>query len=360
MKVPTAPQPTRSDGANPPRFLMLELSAAERQRRWLAFALSPLLEIAGVVILLLVAAVLPPAWPEPPVTAKYQVVNLTVPAFPPPVRKPVPLHVARRVVRYTPPKPPMIRVPRLEAHRITPPRPLLRPLAMPKPVVTPHLAMVQPPRPQPRVHLGVLSSGSTAKPTTHLPRAKVQTGGFGNAQGITGQNLGGSKGNVPRLGEFDLPEGPGRGNGTGGARGARAVVASAGFGSGMAIPPTADESRGVVESSGFGNAVAGVPARASKRAAPPPDFEPAVILSKPDPVYPAEARRLRIEGVVVLDVIFQANGRVRVVRVVRGLGHGLDRSAVQAAEHIRFRPARRDGRPVDSEAIAKIVFRLAY
>ncbi len=343
---------------------MLESSPVERRRRRIAFALSPLLEVTGVVILLVVAAVLPPAWPEPPSESTYQVVNLVAPPLePPPAPKPVHLRVPPMRPLATAPKLPPIRVPRLEARRVVPPRVHLRPLAMPKPTVTPRLAVVQPPRPMPRVHLGMLSSGSSAKPTVRLPAAKVQTGGFGSPAGITGQNLGGSKGNVPRLGSFGLPSGPGYGNGTGGAKGVRGVVASAGFGNGVAIPRGMDSDapgQGVVQQSGFGNAIAGAPDRRSNLAQARPSFQPAVILSKPDPVYPSEARRLRIEGVVLLDVIFQADGRARVVRVVRGLGHGLDQSAVQAAEHIVFRPARRQGRPVNSEAIARIVFRLAY
>jgi len=47
------------------------------------------------------------------------------------------------------------------------------------------------------------------------------------------------------------------------------------------------------------------------------------------------------------------------VKVVRGLGHGLDESAVRAAEKIQFKPALRDGHPADFEAVLHIVFQLA-
>jgi TonB family protein len=77
-------------------------------------------------------------------------------------------------------------------------------------------------------------------------------------------------------------------------------------------------------------------------------------------MYTEEARRLQIEGEVLLQVLFAANGEVRVLQVVRGLGHGLDESARQAAANIRFRPALRDGSPVDTTAIVHIVFELAY
>ncbi|MGA2235526.1 MAG: TonB family protein, partial [Terriglobales bacterium] len=65
------------------------------------------------------------------------------------------------------------------------------------------------------------------------------------------------------------------------------------------------------------------------------------------------------EGEVLLDVVFSATGQIRIVKVVRGLGHGLDESAVRAAEKIQFKPALRDGHPADSEAVLHIVFQLA-
>jgi TonB family protein len=84
------------------------------------------------------------------------------------------------------------------------------------------------------------------------------------------------------------------------------------------------------------------------------------ILFKPRPAYTGEARRLRIEGDVVLEVAFTAAGEVRVLRLIRGLGHGLDEAARDAARQIRFRPATRDGAPVDATAAVHIVFELAY
>jgi TonB family protein len=84
------------------------------------------------------------------------------------------------------------------------------------------------------------------------------------------------------------------------------------------------------------------------------------ILSKPRPAYTEEARRQRLEGEVLLDVLFAASGQVRVLEIVRGLGHGLDEHAIAAAEAIRFRPAERAGIAADSTAIVHIVFQLAY
>ena len=65
------------------------------------------------------------------------------------------------------------------------------------------------------------------------------------------------------------------------------------------------------------------------------------------------------EGEVLVRVTFGAAGDLRVEQVVRGLGHGLDESALRAAQQIRFRPARRNGQPYDSTALVHIVFELA-
>jgi TonB family protein len=84
------------------------------------------------------------------------------------------------------------------------------------------------------------------------------------------------------------------------------------------------------------------------------------ILSKPNPVYTDEARRLGIEGEVLLDVVFEASGQMKVIGVLKGLGHGLDEAAVRAAQQIRFKPALQDGRAVDFPATVHIVFQLAF
>jgi TonB family protein len=206
--------------------------------------------------------------------------------------------------------------------------------------------------------------GSSADPTLrNKTAAQVQTGGFGSPNGFApNPNSNASKANVAATGSFDLPAGAGYGNGTGGAKGARGTIASAGFGSGVAI----DGGRGGrggnghVQTTSFGDAAlqqASAPQR--QVAIAKPTSTPVSIQSKPLPSYTTEARELRVEGEVLLEVTFTAVGQVRVVRVVRGLGHGLDESAMRAAQGIRFVPAQRDGRPVDSTATLHIVFQLS-
>ena len=83
------------------------------------------------------------------------------------------------------------------------------------------------------------------------------------------------------------------------------------------------------------------------------------ILYKPKPVYTDEARKLNIEGEVLLEVVFGANGDLHVNRVVRGLGHGLDEAAVGAASKIKFKPAQRNGAPIDSLSVVHVMFQIA-
>ena len=111
---------------------------------------------------------------------------------------------------------------------------------------------------------------------------------------------------------------------------------------------------------GFGDASVASGPGAAASAAVSPVTRPVEILSKPRPVYTEEARGRRIEGEVLLQVLFAASGQVHVLATVRGLGYGLDENAVAAAEAIHFRPAERAGVASDSTAVVHIVFQLAY
>ena len=90
-----------------------------------------------------------------------------------------------------------------------------------------------------------------------------------------------------------------------------------------------------------------------------PAFVPPVVISEPHPQYTPEAAQLRIQGEVTLQVRFLATGQVEVLRVVNGLGHGLDEQAKRVAEQIRFKPAEKDGHPVDHTTLIHVTFQLA-
>ena len=70
------------------------------------------------------------------------------------------------------------------------------------------------------------------------------------------------------------------------------------------------------------------------------------VLSKPEPQYTEEARRNQVTGTIVLRAIFAADGKVRAIRPVKDLPHGLTEMAISAARQIRFIPATKDGRKV--------------
>lgn len=352
-----------------PRLELLEASREERRRRRASLGTGVLIQIPVAFLLLWVLAA-PPARRDRGVSNNLRTISITLPAVPPAVQ---PRHLVRR--RMT--EPPVERAQRI----IPPPRqkltievPRFSPRVTGKPVQRPVVAESLPqshpsvdtfkvsvPKWKPKIDVGAFTGGR-AVATLRRPIAKVQTGGFGDPKGLPGRAEGGARGNVPHLGSFDQPEGPGSGNGTGGARGARGMVASAGFGNDIAAPVQNGSTPGAVRVRSAGFANEDTPARAGPAQQTSPAaarFQPVEIISKPVPVYSEEARRLHVQGVVLVRVIFTASGRVRVLSVERGLGHGLDQSAVRAAEAIQFKPAQRDGRPVDLPATLQIVFQLA-
>jgi protein TonB len=71
-----------------------------------------------------------------------------------------------------------------------------------------------------------------------------------------------------------------------------------------------------------------------------------VKLFGPSPPYTEDARRGRVQGVVILEAIIDALGNVTDVKVLKGLPAGLSDAAVEAASSWRFEPARRNGDPV--------------
>jgi TonB family protein len=212
------------------------------------------------------------------------------------------------------------------------------------------------------VRTNVFSTGSSAPQTIDRPPQQVQTGGFGDPNGIPARTTQTRAVNIATAGGFDMPAGPGSGNGTGGASGARGVVASTGFGNGVATGNSnASSPRAAVRQAGFGDADVPAPPTVQSRPAAQAAAKivPAEILSKPTPIYTEEARAKRIEGEVLLQVILEASGNLRVLKIVHGLGHGLDDAAIHAAEQIRFKPALQDGQPSDSTVVLHIIFQLA-
>jgi TonB family protein len=82
-------------------------------------------------------------------------------------------------------------------------------------------------------------------------------------------------------------------------------------------------------------------------------------IQAPIPQYTNDAIRNRISGVVLLYGIVRRNGRVDSLKVIRGLGYGLDEEALETvATKWRFKPAMKEGRPVDCYVTIEVKFTL--
>ncbi len=246
-----------------------------------------------------------------------------------------------------------------EVRRVTPTQPVEAPKVVVNEFKAPEVKIANAARPQ-LVHTGDFG-GSSQTPTVNAAVQKVQTGGFGDPNGLKGTGRQGAKLYAAPAGSFDMPAGPGQGNGSGGAKGIRGTIASADFGNGIATGGNGN-GRGNgqgISTGGFGQeqVVHQAPKTITDSGAP---TTPVEITFKPNPVYTDDARNLKLEGEVLLEMSFTANGTLHVNRVVKGLGHGLDEAAIAAADKIRFKPALRNGQPVDSTAIVHVVFQLAY
>src|ERR1700722_5999035 len=318
----------------------------------------------GVVLLLLLIVInIGLLFPQKLQLVTYHVTELIpTPALrpePEPVKKPdVKVQKLLPVVKAPVFEQPKLIVPREVRHEA--PQPVEAPKVVVNEFKAPELKMTAGgARPQ-LVHTGDFG-GSSAKPTVNAAVEKVQTGGFGDPNGLKGEGKQGAKLYAAAAGGFDMPVGPGQGNGSGGAKGIQGTIASAGFGNGIATGGKGDgrSSGQGVATGGFGSeqVVKGGPkvVQVDTGAATPVE-----ITFKPNPVYTDEARGLKLEGEVLLEVSFGANGTLHVNRVVRGLGHGLDEAAMSAANKMRFKPAMRGGQPVDSTAVVHVMFQMAY
>jgi TonB family protein len=343
----------------------------EPKRNWNRIGLSAGVQIAIVIFVLMI----PLFYPEKMATAlNFRITEIATPVIEIPVAPPPP---APKIVKVKAPPPtpePVVEPVKLnpkQVHIFMQPKAVIKPKAEAIDVKAPVMTQVfdapkvdiktnDPKRPKEDVNVGNLSSGNATPATVKAPVEQVQTGGFGDPSGLKGKGDP-NKGNiVVRQGLPSLPGGPGYGNGTGGDKGIRGTVASTGFGNNTAVPPQGGGKKGNIQSGGFGDQTVAADAPKKKAVDAGPADTPVTILDKPKPEYTAEGRSMKLEGDVVLDVVFLANGKIVINRVISGLGHGLDENASRAAQQIHFKPALRAGQPVDYPARVRIEFRLAY
>jgi len=328
------PEPLKTPTLSPPRSPQVKQGVSARfellpdaKPRWNQVGMSA----AGQLVILGLALLSPVIFPQTMKTAlKFDVIELMqpvteIPVAPrPPKPKPKPkVEPEAPELKLEVPEPPPLVLPQL-----SPKQPHvflnLKPLAPKAHTVEEKAPELKQNLKQPEIVLSSNGPKPPAPDTVNAALSKVQTGGFGDPNGIAGPGNPNRRGNINHAGSPGLPGGPGYGNGTGGAQGLRGTVASDGSGRSAealwAAPPT--------------------------------------IRYKPNPAYSAEGRERKIQGDVVLEVIFLASGQIEVTRVVSGLGSGMDDEAIHAAQRIRFTPAMLDGKPVDFSARIRIEFRL--
>lgn len=330
-----------------PLFLLPDPGVNARQRKGWSLLFSLGIQVLGVLALLwLVRFVPPPNRFFYPISQRsWTVVRLEAPPMPVP-----PSRVLRKEI--IPPS----------RHRSLPP------VSLPVPVRTALEPQLQaplaeaPPAPRPgpsrsfEVRHPVEAAPPAPRPVLKIDPPVVKVGSFGDPQGISAPATT-SHANAPQVGSFDGGNTP---------RGSVAPPSSARTGAFAALDGLpafgANASPARVHINSFDVAPApGVLRKPSPMRVPvPASVRPPVILSHPVPAYTALAQRNHIEGEVVLQAVLQRDGGVRIQRVVQGLGYGLDQAARDAAHKLHFRPALRDGQPVDWTVLLHITFRMAY
>jgi TonB family protein len=335
----------------------------ERKWNWRTFAASYGILVA-LILLLIVVGIMATDTIIPIVNYHVTEVVPRPELRPEPLPQPKPLPVHAKLL---PPPEPVFQAPKLIVPKeVRAPKPQPQEIAPPKvamnnfaPAVLKQTSGARPVL----IHTGDFG-GSSAVPTVNAPIEKVQTGGFGDPNGLKPSDKGKPNGKLVAsvAGGFDMPVGQGQGNGSGGAKGIKGTVASADFGNGVATGGQGDGRRSGrgVQTSGFGSQEVAQNTPHIQRVDSGPPATSVEITYKPNPVYTDEARSLKLEGEVLLEVEFAANGQLHVNRVVRGLGHGLDEAAMAAANKMRFKPAMKNGQAMDSTAIVHVVFQLAY
>jgi TonB family protein len=293
---------------------------------------------------------------------------------PPPPPKPI----IPKVKVIAPPQPQVVKLepPKIVVPKIQPPPEIPKPVKLdtpeqPKLPPAPPKAVAPPPQPK----TGMFESPKPTQVANNQTKPDLHTGGFGDPQGAK-TNPNSTKSAVVAMGSF--AQAPGADSGAGAARkgavsgtsfGAGVAngvpgghdmgkVASAGFANGVVGGTGKPGGTGTVASAGFSNNLGAAPTQVAVKSTEPA-FNPPVVISEPHPQYTPEAAQLRIQGEVTLQVRFLATGQVEVLRVVNGLGHGLDEAAKHVAEQIRFKPAEKDGHPVDHTTLIHITFQLA-
>jgi len=83
-----------------------------------------------------------------------------------------------------------------------------------------------------------------------------------------------------------------------------------------------------------------------------------VLLHHVEPQFSDQARRAKVQGAVLVNLWVDEKGCPSHVRVLRGVGSGLDENAVKAVQQYRFKPAMEGGKPVLVEVNVLVNFQM--
>jgi TonB family protein len=338
--------------------------------RWGSLATSMVTNVTILILLLIIGAI------------HHQVVvkKMQADALLFPVEQPKPPKVEVPKVKVVAP-PPKLEIAKIEPPKIQPPKPEIEP---PKPVKldTPKPLPIIPPAPPkavappPAPKVGMFASNKPTPVANNQSKPQATMGGFGDPHTVAPNPNANRPATIAALGSFNAA--PGANSGAGAAR--KGTVQGVDFGAGVKNGVPGGTSHGAVASAGFANGVVGGTGKpgghgtvASASFGPAvgnaghvqlaqtaePAFTPPVVISEPKARYTPEAQEAKVQGEVTLKVRFLASGQVEVIGVVNGLGHGLDEEARHVAESIRFKPALRNGQPVDHTTLIHVTFQLA-
>jgi TonB family protein len=297
-----------------------------------------------------------------------------------PVEQPKPYVPPVPKIKMIPP-PPVVKLdtPKIEMPKPLPPPPKIAEIKLPTPVM-PKMEAAPPKKftPPPQPKLGLFKTETPTAVANNMAAPTPKTGGFGDPQGVKPNPNATRTATVAAVGAFNAAPGVGNtgagaarqgslkgvdfgsgvANGVPGGKDRNATVASGGFSNGVLGGTGPQNSHGTVAKGSFGDNMYGSAPERQLQTKEPAET-PIVVLAKPLPAYTPEARQLKIEGDVTLQVRFLASGQVQVLRVITGLGHGLDEQARLAAERIQFKPATKDGHAVDQVSIIHVTFQMA-
>jgi len=89
-----------------------------------------------------------------------------------------------------------------------------------------------------------------------------------------------------------------------------------------------------------------------------PGMSAPMLIHKVEPQYTEEARLAKYQGTVVVSTVIGTDGAAQSMRVIRGLGLGLDEQALKAIAQWKFKPAAKEGEPIPVQATIEVNFRL--